>query len=261
MRTFALSNVKTGMTRLRDKGGASKDSLYDLHNAYVSASGSVVPRQGTRLAYTLPAGTKGLMSHKGRLLTFSNTVLTSPDANAIGIEVLTHPDNPALAIVDIWFAAPFLGFPYVVAEFADGSVYHYWLEEAETWQPDTVYNLGDLVQPTVPNGLVYRAGRLNPAGTTWAPDTATTVGDIVEPTTFNGYQFEAIDIIGDARTGTTEPSWNTGDGAITYEDVNVSTSVVTGGDAGGGGTVPADIQDRYSNPGGSRPGGTGTVAQ
>lgn len=262
MRTFALSNVKTGMTRLRDKGGASKDSLYDLHNAYVSASGSVVPRPGTALAYTLPAGTKGLAAHNGRLHVFANSVLASPSPS-VQIDVLSNPTDPSLDIEDIWFAAPFLGYLYVVAEFEDGSVYHYWLEEADTWQADTTYMLGQLVQPTVPNGLVYRAGRLNPADPVWTPDTAVTLGDVVEPTTFNGYKFEVIDTIGNARTGDVEPDWNEGDGAITYEDVDVSTPVTPGGGGNGNpGTVPPDIRDRYDNPGGSRPpGGVNTVAQ
>ena len=50
MRQFALTTAKGGINRLRDKGNASKDSLYDLLNGYVTQTNSIKPRPGTRLA-------------------------------------------------------------------------------------------------------------------------------------------------------------------------------------------------------------------
>ncbi|WP_256202355.1 hypothetical protein [Stenotrophomonas pictorum] len=59
MRQIAMSAVKAGITRLRDKGGASSDSLYDLLNGYVTAARTIKCRPGTRIDAELPEGTKG----------------------------------------------------------------------------------------------------------------------------------------------------------------------------------------------------------
>ena len=36
------------------------------------------------------------------------------------------------------------------AEFENGDVFHYWLQTGDTWQADHVYQLGDIVSPSVP---------------------------------------------------------------------------------------------------------------
>lgn len=268
MALVTLNAIKGGINRLRVKGSPSPNNLFDALNCYIDASGAPQSRPGTVIAYTVPAGCKGLTAANGELVTFCHEVV-GPMPDGVALEVLSNPDDPTVPLFRIHYAGPFLGdstgvYLYVAAEFMDGSVYHYWLRSAGTWQPDTIYMLGDLVTPTSPNGLTYRATRLLPADPLWTPDTAVTLGDVVEPTEFNGYKYEAIDIIGDARTGDTEPAWNTGDGAITYEDVDIDGSNDDG--VGGGGSVttpPTSVTDRYNNPGGSRPpeGGTSQVPQ
>lgn len=54
MRDFPITSAKQGVTRLRNKAGASKDSFYTLKNCYVTANSSVVPRPGSVLDTTLP---------------------------------------------------------------------------------------------------------------------------------------------------------------------------------------------------------------
>lgn len=246
MRQFALTTAKGGINRLRDKGGASKDSLYDLLNGYVTQTNSIKPRPGTRRAYSLPAGTKGMCAFHERLHVFSSDTVTSSDPMVV-IDVLRHPDQTiASSLVEIHFAAPFLGFLYVVAEWSDGEVFHYWLQENGGWQADHVYLDGEVIQPTVPNGYAYQATRLNPAAAKWKALEPRTVGDIVEPTTGNGYQYEVIDTIGDnPASGTTEPAWIAEDGAIVYEDVTGGSSTTT--PPAGGTTVPPSVEDRYGS--------------
>ena len=187
MRQFALTTAKGGINRLRDKGNASKDSLYDLLNGYVTQTNSIKPRPGTRLSYSLPTGTKGLCAFHEKLHVFSSEVVTSLDAMVV-IDVLRHPTNALLPLLEIHFAAPFLGYLYVSAEWLNGDVFHYWLQDNNAWQPSHVYLEGEIVQPTTPNGYAYQATRLTPAGTVCAPREPRPVCDVVDPTQEHAYE-------------------------------------------------------------------------
>lgn len=241
-----LNALKQGINRLRVKGGADPGSLYDLENGYVAQDGSIVSRPGTSADATLPAGTKGLMAFDGAMVVFSNAVKTGmPDGYSC--EVLAHRDDPDIGIAQIHFAVPFLGYPYVVAEFDTGDVYHYWLQAGTEWTANTAFKEGDVIVPTTPNGLAYRAKRLNPAAPAWAPSVARTVGDIVEPTTPNGFQYEVIDTIGtNPKSSATEPAWPEEDGATINEDADIETSS-TSTTTDGTPTLPDDLRDRYNN--------------
>ncbi len=72
MRQFALTTAQGGINRHRDKGGASKDSLYDLVNGYVTETNSIKFRPGTRRAYSLPPDqTKGMCAFQDKLHVFA----------------------------------------------------------------------------------------------------------------------------------------------------------------------------------------------
>lgn len=258
-----LSTINGGINRLRVKGGPSPQNLYDALNCYIDASGAVQSRPGSVIDYFLPDGCKGLTAANGELVTFCHEVV-SPMPAGVRLHVLANPEagsGDPDPIKEIHYAGPFLGdangvFLYVVAEFESGAVWHFWLQRAGSWQADTLYMLGDVVEPTTPNGLAYQARRLNPAAPQWKPDTPMTVGDVIEPTTFNGYEYEVIDTLGDSpRTGSTEPEWNTGEGSITEEDVDLSEDDDSGNDDGPSGEPPSSVVDRYKNPGGGRPPG------
>lgn len=252
MRDFAITSAKQGVTRQRNKGGPAKDSFYTLKNCYVTSDRSVVPRPGTRLDATLPPDTKGLMMFRGKLYVFSAEPVTIANPKYANL-VLQHPDAASTAgIAEIHFAQPFLGYPYVVAEFEGepDTYYHYWLQELGSWQPNTIYRLGEYVLPTVQNGYSYEANRIGEPNRTWAPGIEVSVGDILEPTTYNGYMYEIMSIDGSATTtGNVEPVWVAAEDATVIEDIE-----------GGGGvpaatpnptpTVPPDVEDRYRNQGG-----------
>ena len=252
MRSFDITSAKQGVTRLRNKGGPAKDSFYTLKNCYVTADRSVVPRPGTRLDTVLPAGTTGLMMFRGKLYVFSSepVVISNPKYVCM---VLQHPDPAdSSPLLKIHFAQPFLGYPYVVAEFAStpGQYFHYWLQDTGNWQASTVYVQGEVVQPTTPNGYTYSAQRLTPPNPLWTAGTAVTIGDKKEPTTANGYYYEVIDTAGtNPVTGATEPAWIAVEGAIVYEDVDGTSS--GGSTPSDTPTVPPSVSDRYGNQGGS----------
>lgn len=247
MAEIILSAVKTGITRLRTKGGASPDSLYDLANSYVTAARTMVPRPGSAVHERLPEGTIGLGLFDGVFQVFSDHAVTGLPSN-FNLNVLSHPDgNDEATLVRIWKKEPLMGGLYVVAEWSDGEVFHYWLlsVSAGTWTPDTIMMLGDTVTPTVQNGLTYVAGRLNPADPVWVKGEEREVGEIVEPTTFNGYKYTAIEAYGNPpRSGDTEPEWPAEDGAIVVEEADLAPPAPPPTNP------PPTVPPKYDNPGG-----------
>jgi hypothetical protein len=222
VRTVTLSAVKAGMTRLRDKGGASPESLFELTNGYVDASRAPTVRPGTVLDHTIPAGTKGIAAFAGKLNVFAPTPVAPGDDDYV-VNVLRHPDPSYVGgIHKIHFAKPFLGFLYVVAEFDDTNVYHYWLQKPAVWQANTIYGLDTLVSPSVASGFFYRTATKS-AAPAWAPGQPKAVGDIVQPSTPNGWEYVVVEVTGTPTTGATEPSWPTAEGARIFEGTDSTT--------------------------------------
>lgn len=252
-RRVPIGSFTTGITRLRDKAGPSPESLYDLVNGYINAAGVPVSRFGTTVQHVLPAGTKGLCIFQGKRHVFAMTAI-DPGSTDYVVDILIHPD-PAFTgtLTAIHFAKPFLGYLYVVAEFSDSQIFHYYLESKDAWQASTFYKLSDTVRPTVINGFVYAPSTQNnpPA---WAPQTTYAVGDQVQPTVYDGYAYQVIEVDGSTpASGSTEPTWIATDGALVYEDVDntpsASTTTSTSTSIPGG--------TRYSNFPGSK--NTGSV--
>lgn len=209
MREVTLSTQKGGINRLRSKGGASPETLYLLVNGYVTTAKTIRARPGLTLRHTLfTAPTIGLTSFNGQLVVFS----ASTPGTFAGLQtiVLPHPSNPALTLAKIHFAQPFLGRLYVVAEFSNGDVFHYWVENPAAWDDLKVYGYLSRVQPTTPNGYYYEASNLSTAPR-WNPGETITVGDLRQPTVPNGFNYRAVAVAGTApiKTSDTEPVWPT----------------------------------------------------
>ncbi len=248
MRPVPLTVLKGGINRLRTKGGARADTLYDLVNGRLTDAGTVKCRPGTIRTATLDPLTKGLCAFNGTFHVFCHIIVTVPAG--FTLKVIVHPDATAavpIVLSRIHFAAPFLGFLYVVAEFADGGIYHYWLSSSGTWTASTIYNNGDIVEPTMPNGLAYQAIRISSPHPSWAPNVIRTVGDIIEPTVYNNYLYTVVATLGDnPHSGDIEPTWPTSSGAQVIEDSNGlldSSVAITQPEVDN--TVPTSVSDRY----------------
>jgi hypothetical protein len=257
MRVVPLSTSNGGMTRLRFKGDARPDTLYDLVNGYITLSGTIKPRPGTIEDITLPENTVGLVAHKGKLYTFGHEpdVTSNPDKYVVA--TLRHPTDPTIALLQIHFAANFMGFLYVAAEFQDGNVWHFWLEELDAWSAETDYKIGDRVFSSTENGYAYRATRPGSPHTAWAPNVSRAVNDVIEPTVHNGFKYTVIAVSGDnPASGLTEPDWP--------EEVGAQVIEYTAGDGAPPPTTSTtpdpdsgSIPKEYSNPaGGFLPGGS-----
>lgn len=241
-----LTVIQGGITRLRVKGAALKNSLYDLLNAFVTMQGTVQVRGGTIRNASLSQVTKGLMAFQSAFHVFANTPTTVPAGYIC--HVLVNPVDATLALARIHFAVPFMGFPYVVAEFSDGSIYHYWLQTNGVWTPNTVYMNGDYVSPTVDNGFAFAATRLEPPHTVWGPNQTVAANDIVEPTVYNGYMFKAIAVAGSTpHTGAVEPAWPNVENAHIQEFGDFGTTAGTTASTTTADTPGSAITDRYGN--------------
>ena len=208
MRPVTLSTQKGGISRLRDKGGASPETLYNLVNGYVTTAKTIRARPGRTSAYTVDGATKGLTAYNGQLYTFSSAAL--PGLPALTNIVLPHPTNSALTIAKIHYAQPFLGRLYVVAEFSDASVFHYWVEKPPYRDTLTLYGYGQKVRPLPENGYYYQAINTSTA-TRWTAGQTIVASDLRQPTVFNGFNYRAISVVGTApvKTSDTEPVWPT----------------------------------------------------
>lgn len=227
MRPYPITVLKGGINRLRVKGGASANSLYDLQNGYITNDGSVVPREGTVRVASLDSSTVGLAAANGQFNVFSSQYSATPLPAGYVLNVLSDPNNTTASPVKIWFAKPFMGFEYVVAEFNNGDVFHYWLQNDGTWTSSTTYTSASIVLPPVVNGIAYQGLRDFPAQPLWVSETIITSGSYVEPTTPTGFAYQAVATTGTpVHTGAVEPVWPTVAGGIVQEfgDFDVSTS-------------------------------------
>lgn len=250
---FALTTVKGGINRQRVKGAAARDSLYDLVNAYVTDDKTVVSRPGDVRVATLTSSTKGLCAFDGSLHVFAAETVAVPSGYTL--HVITHPDAGAVAIPvsRIYFAKPFMGFLYVVADFEDhpGEYYHYWLQTGDVWEARKTYKHGAIVMPSVPNGFAYQASRLTAPNLQWAPDVQRAVNDVIEPTVYNDYYYTVVDVQGaNPRSGSTEPTWPTESGAQVSEDADglgAAASSDTTATPDNDATPNPDTVDRYGD--------------
>jgi hypothetical protein len=227
VRAFPLTVLNGGINRLRVKGGASASQLYDLQNGFISNVGSIVPREGTIRTATLDSSTVGLAANNGTFNIFSSAYSTAALPAGYVLNVLSNPNNSTASPVTIFYAKPFMGFPYVVAQFSDNSIFHYWLQNNGTWTSTTDYTSASIVLPPVVNGLAYQGVREFPSQPNWAPDTLITSASYVEPNTPTGFAYQAIAVTGSPiHTGLSEPVWPTVAGGIVQEfgDFDVSTS-------------------------------------
>jgi hypothetical protein len=246
-REVGLTVIRGGINRLKTKGGATANALYDLKNGYVTKEGGIKVRPGTQRDTTLPSNTVGLATYNGQLVTFAITITTVPAGYVC--YVLTNPLDVTDALVKIHFAQAYLGFLYVVAQFASGKIQHFWLQSSGAWAASKDYTIGTVVTPTTPNGLFYTATRVSSPNPAWAPNTPETTGAVVEPTTYNGFFYTATEVDGtNPHTGLTEPGWPTTDGAQVIEQADGQLSSAPTVTPNPTNTLPTAVQNRYKNP-------------
>jgi len=115
------------------KGASVSDAnrLREMLNAYVTTGLATQKRPGLAKVATLEAGTKGLFASGGKLHTFyAHGTLTH--ANPLFVANLAVHPATNLDIAQVWFADIFNGFIYAAIEYANGDVYHHYLDGSDT---------------------------------------------------------------------------------------------------------------------------------
>lgn len=134
MTYLAISDFKHGLNRLRPQVAGIQGSLWNAVNCVISRGGDIESAKKFVPEYALPAGdTFGLSGINGVPYVFGTVSTPGGQPSDIAYEQLTY--TGAANLVKVHDARPFSAKMYVIAEFDDGDVRHFYdgVELAE-WQ-------------------------------------------------------------------------------------------------------------------------------
>jgi len=118
-----IKDFKQGVDTRRDAISGEAGTLIEALNCHITRGGDVESRKKFDPYFTLPADTFGLHPSNSKLYIFGSV---EPPANLPGqivYQQLEHPDEADM--VALLASENFDGRIYTIAEFDDGSVYHY----------------------------------------------------------------------------------------------------------------------------------------
>jgi hypothetical protein len=115
-----------GMDVRKRASVADANRLQVLENAYVTSGYAVRKRPGLVKRFSIPSGAVGLQQVQGKVLVFHHQ--TSDSYAGFEMLALPHPSQPELALRDVPFAQVFDGFLYCVAVYANGTIFHHYLD-------------------------------------------------------------------------------------------------------------------------------------
>lgn len=227
MPAVVVADLKTGLDRTRRHVPSPVlDRVWNLVNAFVNDAGRIVKRPGLT-GTDATAACRGLLGFRGKLHTFAATPQTNPSPALLVINVLRHPTGAAATLAKVHSVHLFLGALYVVAEFSDAVVKHYWLQPAATWTANTKVERGEYLQPTAANGFYYEVSNDSTINA-WQANTAYAAANQRQPTAYNGFYYQVTSTTGTTpKSGDTEPAWPTVVGATITEVRLVAGQPVT----------------------------------
>lgn len=125
---FIIEDFRNGLDSRRMPVLSVPGSVLELTNAHINRGGEIEKRLAFVEQVTLPVGTFGLLSVGSTLYTFgSDASATFPVAAPSNLvyQQLAAPGSPAPVMAKVLHATAFSGKPYVVAQYDDGSIYHF----------------------------------------------------------------------------------------------------------------------------------------
>ena len=181
MPTITFDRFEGGLDLRQGRDTADANKLRDALNIIITAGRSIRKRPGTALGTAVASDAslrqRGLVSVGAGLGTFVAGASTLTPTAGNTVFYVPHPTTPQ-ELAAIWFAQKFAGYWYIAAEYADGSVWHHYLDAPGAWQATTAYSLTDYRTPTTPNGYRYECTTAGTSGGT-EPTWPTTVGGTV----------------------------------------------------------------------------------
>jgi len=111
------------------KGESVSDAnrLRNLLNAFVTTGKAIRMRGGLTAVATLEAGTKGLVAANDKLNTFYESGSITHANSLFQANVVAHPTTSQL-VSKVHHADEFDGYVYLSVEYADGSIWHHYLD-------------------------------------------------------------------------------------------------------------------------------------
>ena len=120
-----IKNFELGMDRRKSRLAGVPGSLWGLKNAFVTRGGEIQRAKKFVSTYTLPTGdTFGLGAVRAELYTFGSTAAPAVPSG-VNYQRLQHPDGTT-AMTRVLDVDTFDGKLYVVARYADDSVFHFY---------------------------------------------------------------------------------------------------------------------------------------
>jgi hypothetical protein len=194
LKTITFDRFEIGIDHRKGKSVSDANRLRVLKNGYITTGKVVKKRPGITLISDFntlgEVGSKGLASYSGSLVTFydkdegpvthSNSLLTSLP--------LVQVDGGGYAsnLEAIHYADPYYGFEYVVAEFADGTYQHHWIELGPF---DDIFSIDFATESSMPS-VVSDSNCPNTTGVVKQDDRIFAVNDdtirYTDPTTATG---------------------------------------------------------------------------
>lgn len=127
MAYFVIEDFKAGLDARRMAVSSVPGSLLQLTNAHITRGGEIEKRPAFVTECDLPANTYGLAAVGTNMYIFGSipTPTLSADAPAnLTYQKLDHPSG--LAMTAVLHVAGFSGLPYVIAQYSDGSIWHFY---------------------------------------------------------------------------------------------------------------------------------------
>jgi hypothetical protein len=124
MTYLAVADFKRGMSRIRPQVVGEPGSLWNAKNCVLSRGGDIESQKKWVGEFALPAGTFGLASNKGQPIVFGTGATPGGMPSAVSYKQLTYTGVATLSKVHD--AKPFAGKLYVIAEFDDGDIRHFY---------------------------------------------------------------------------------------------------------------------------------------
>lgn len=123
---FIIEDFRNGLDSRRMPVLSVPGSVLELTNAHINRGGEIEKRLAFVEQVTLPAGTFGLLAVGSTLFTFGSAASVSFPAAAPSNLVYQQLAAPsAQAMVKVLHATAFSGKPYVIAQYDDGGIYHF----------------------------------------------------------------------------------------------------------------------------------------
>lgn len=126
-----VENFNGGLDRRRKISTAPAGTLWELTNAHITRGGEIEKRKSFVDTFDLPANTFGIGNLLGSLYVFGAAETPVGMPAGVSYQRLAHPNgNPSgtgsTAMIEIVDVDAFDGRLYVIAKYADNSIYHFY---------------------------------------------------------------------------------------------------------------------------------------